>query len=363
MKTKRKSKSLALMKRLSNLTSPAAVKAAIAEYDSYNDPREFLSLYGYDFSKSYYLEYAGRQYDSKAVAAVALSYQYGGSVLDSNDCYGGRGSGRAGTVLSNLGFVVKGIKSRGWLLSEIEPTIDAYFEMMDLTRAKTPFKKSDKINELYKLNKRRTRKSYEYKFQNISAALEQLKKPWLNGYAPKKRFQKLLLYSLVDRLAPNKRQPISPLPSPKIQSRINIRKIDWALRDAKNRALGLSGEKFVVRFERKRLIGLGLNALARKVKRLSAAGDGHGYDISSFDKNGKPIHIEVKTTNHSASTPFFVSNNELKASLLLNSTYLLYRVYNFASAPKIAISCGPLSSSFTLSASSYKARTKQSKIA
>jgi hypothetical protein len=40
-------------------------------------------------------------------------------------------------------------------------------------------------------------------------------------------------------------------------------------------------------------------------------GDGAGYDISSFDPDGRPWLIEVKTTNGWDRTPFFISRNEL----------------------------------------------------
>jgi hypothetical protein len=40
-------------------------------------------------------------------------------------------------------------------------------------------------------------------------------------------------------------------------------------------------------------------------------GDGAGFDIASFDPDGRERFIEVKTTNGAATTPFFLTRNEM----------------------------------------------------
>ena len=55
---------------LTELTSRAAVLAALREFDERG--RElFLSRYGFNHARSYFLEYEGSRYDSKAIAGVA----------------------------------------------------------------------------------------------------------------------------------------------------------------------------------------------------------------------------------------------------------------------------------------------------
>ena len=60
---------------LTELTSRAAVLAALREFDERG--RElFLSRYGFNHARSYFLEYEGSRYDSKAIAGVAHGIQH-----------------------------------------------------------------------------------------------------------------------------------------------------------------------------------------------------------------------------------------------------------------------------------------------
>ena len=87
-------------KSLSLLTSPAAVKAAIAECDKLGH-QEFLARYGYKKSRRYPLYYGGKVYDSKAIIGVAFGNQHGES-LKSTDFSGGAAT--VVPVLNRLGF-------------------------------------------------------------------------------------------------------------------------------------------------------------------------------------------------------------------------------------------------------------------
>jgi len=60
---------------LSDLNDRNAVIAAIAEFDKLGRDK-FLATYGFGEARSYYLKYAGRLYDSKAIAGVAYGIQY-----------------------------------------------------------------------------------------------------------------------------------------------------------------------------------------------------------------------------------------------------------------------------------------------
>lgn len=90
------------------------------------------------------------------------------------------------------------------------------------------------------------------------------------------------------------------------------RKCDVAARDERNRVLGRAGEELVLEHERASLAAAGRGDLARSVRWVSEEdGDGAGFDIASFDPDGRPRLIEVKTTNGWERTPFHITRNEL----------------------------------------------------
>jgi len=98
--------------------------------------------------------------------------------------------------------------------------------------------------------------------------------------------------------------------------------------------LGNRGEKIVFDLEKSRLSEQGKKTLAEKVER--AKYDHLGYDIKSFEENGEPRYIEVKTTRSKiGNANFFLSINELnKAKELQN--YYVYIVYEIESKkPKV----------------------------
>lgn len=91
------------MNPLSLLTSPDAVKAAMAECDQLG--REaFLDKYGYKYSRLYPLHYNGKTYDSKAIVGVAYGKQHG-TALKARDFSGGLAT--VVPALSRFGFDVK----------------------------------------------------------------------------------------------------------------------------------------------------------------------------------------------------------------------------------------------------------------
>jgi len=55
---------------------------------------------------------------------------------------------------------------------------------------------------------------------------------------------------------------------------------------------------------------LGNDKLAERIEHIALTeGDGIGYDIRSFERDGSDRFIEVKTTAYGKQTPFFVSRN------------------------------------------------------
>ncbi len=100
--------------------------------------------------------------------------------------------------------------------------------------------------------------------------------------------------------------------------------------EAKNRNLGLAGERLVVEHEKRLLIDAGKPELAQKVEHVSLTrGDGLGYDILSFTPSGDRLLIEVKTTTGDRDSPFYISPNELNCSHCNASRYKLVRIHDF----------------------------------
>jgi hypothetical protein len=122
-----------------------------------------------------------------------------------------------------------------------------------------------------------------------------------------------------------------------------IVKFDPVERDRRNRALGRAGEEFVLGLERRQLVELGRQDLSRKVRWIAdEEGDGAGYDVLSFAPAGQERLLEVKTTNGSAQTPFFLSRNELEVSKQRPEDWRIYRVHLFATSPRIFTLAPPL---------------------
>lgn len=91
--------------KIADLTDPAAVRAAISECDALGTD-DFLALHGYGRAVSYFLDYEGRRYDSKAIAGVAYQIQHPDQSVTSDDFSGGEQT--VAKALRELGFVVTG---------------------------------------------------------------------------------------------------------------------------------------------------------------------------------------------------------------------------------------------------------------
>ncbi len=99
----------------------------------------------------------------------------------------------------------------------------------------------------------------------------------------------------------------------------------------------------MLEFERTRLRNNGRDDLAEKVTRISESlGDGAGYDILSFENDGRERYVEVKTTSLGMHAPFLVSVNEVEFSEQHCEQYWLYRVFNVAKQPTLFVVRGSL---------------------
>ncbi len=108
--------------------------------------------------------------------------------------------------------------------------------------------------------------------------------------------------------------------------------------------------------ERATLKGAGRDDLARRICWVSQEqGDGAGYDIESFEPDGRPRRIEVKTTNGWERTPFHISRNELAAADEWRSEWCLLRLWNFSREAKAFELRPPLEAHVSLTATSFQA--------
>lgn len=91
-------------------------------------------------------------------------------------------------------------------------------------------------------------------------------------------------------------------------------------------------EDFVVVLEKRRLSNAGRHELADGVERVSERNVSAGFDIQSFELNGRPRLVEVKSSA-GACQRFFISSNEVKAAERHRNRYVLAWVGHAARLP------------------------------
>lgn len=265
-----------------------------------------------------------------------------------------------------------------WQHDELDAIVEDYFAMLAADLAGQPYIKSRHSAALMS-RIGRTHRSVEFKHQNISAVLDELGLPWIPGYKPKRNYQNAI-FDAIDRylsMHPAALEPAVTAPAPAtaavpdvfvatpqlateehIPPRLErlLRKFDPVERDFRNRSLGRAGEEFVVRIERLRLAAAERPDLARKVRWVAAEdGDGAGYDVLSFDSSGAERLLEVKTTNGSARTPFFLTRTEREMAAERSAAWRLYRVHRFAKEPRVFTLAPPLENSVRLRPETWSA--------
>lgn len=135
-----------------------------------------------------------------------------------------------------------------------------------------------------------------------------------------------------------------------------IKKVDYLEREIRMQKLGLQGEEFIVDYEKAWLKSKGRADLSKKVVHASKDDDSLGYDIESYNLDETSRLIEVKTTNYSRYTPFYVTKNELHQSKKLSDKYYLYRVFTFRRDPRFFLRQGDLRKEFEVQPYNYTAR-------
>lgn len=272
-----------------------------------------------------------------------------------------------------------------WSNQENDLIVADYFNMLHKELGGVEFSKAAHRRALLTLVDRKVG-AIEFKHQNISAILLGLGHPWINGYKPASNYQAALLESVVRYLYA---QPLEfdaiPIISAPLQSFADVQnrvlwigpppthsnapptvdlakaravaeKFDVAERDARNRKLGYAGEELVVAHERASLSAIGRTDLAEKVRWVSQLdGDGAGYDILSFEQDGAPRLVEVKTTNGWERTPFYLSRNEINVANENRDSWHLVRLWNFVREPKAYALRPPLENYVELTPTSFLA--------
>lgn len=280
---------------------------------------------------------------------------------------------------ANILVVMVGKKiDTDWRIDELDAIVADYFEMLSADISGQKYVKS-RHNSALMSRLDRTRGSIEFKYQNISAVLDELGLPWIPGFLPRRNYQNAI-FDAIDRYLsghPAVIEVASTAPTiiaakldvfvdaPKLRTREQrmperlrrlVRKFDPVERDHHNRSLGKAGEAFVIGIEQARLEEADRDDLARRVRWVSEEdGDGAGYDVLSFDLNGRESLIEVKTTNGAARTPFFLSRNEFETAKECPAAWRIYRVHLFSQNPSIFTIVPPLDMALSLRPESWRA--------
>lgn len=277
-----------------------------------------------------------------------------------------------------------------WRDDELDLIVAEYFAMLALEQSGAPYVKARHAERLMALTGR-SHRSVEFKFMNISAVLEQeLALPRIRGYSPMANYQAAIFPAIERYLtatpavlaaaqaptAPDRAQGPWPeaaeapvlfveappalrhkpaKPRPEGLERL-VRKFDPVERDFRNRALGRAGEELVLGHERRRLADHGAHRLADQVRWVADLdGDGAGYDILSFEPDGRRRLIEVKTTTGVATTPFFLTRNEEAFAREKADEFRLARVYDFSREPRMFELTPPLGDHVRLETETWRA--------
>ncbi len=259
-----------------------------------------------------------------------------------------------------------------WSREEVEAIVVDYLRMLSLELSGQNYSKAAHRRALQAKLNQRSDGSIEFKHGNVSAVMIECGYPYVRGYLPRANVQALLRTVVQEQLAGMReldalalavvQQPVvapdledfsaivTQAPQWRHAAREPARtytpiavKRDYLQREAQNQVLGAAGEEFVLRYEHWRLRQLGQLTLAERVEHVSRSrGDGLGYDILSFEADGRERFIEVKTTNFGKETPFFFSRGELQFSRDARDQFQLCRLFEFRNAPQLFSLTGPL---------------------
>ena len=174
---------------------------------------------------------------------------------------------------------------------EVAATVVDYFVMLGHQFLGEPFNKSAHRRRLQSLLRKRSQQAVEFKLANISAILDlhsdivTLAQAIVD--APVFEFAEPLGIDDVFVPAPLRDRTHATYVKRRPSFSI-LRDVNYLKREARNSSLGLAGEKFVLDVEHRRLWELGLRSLAERIEHVARTqGDGLGYDIVSYDADGR----------------------------------------------------------------------------
>lgn len=278
--------------------------------------------------------------------------------------------------------------SEAWTVEEVESAVADYLHMLTLELAGQAYNKAAHRRALQVKLRNRSESSIEKKHQNISAILIRLGCPYIVGYKPLFNYQAILFDVVQNRIAHDTlfdRAAVSAVEQPAVMPlepevklvvedaplvahvaeqksagyrvhKTGIQK-DYLEREARNRSLGDAGEEFVLAYERQRLHAAGKCNLSDRVEHVSKTkGDGLGFDILSYETNGRERFVEVKTTTFGKETPFFISRNEAELSEACSDQFHLYRLFEFRRQPRMFDLSGKVQQWVRLDPVTYLAR-------
>ena len=249
------------------------------------------------------------------------------------------------------------------------------------------YNKAERNRELQRLLPARSRGAIEFKHANISAVMIEMGYPYVDGYKPRNNFQGLLqevverrVYArpeLATTVAKLIEQPVMkptgmgdilailvepPAPAKKkeaLYEKPSVRRVsqrrNYLEQEARNQSLGLAGEELALEFEHQRLWRAGQKTLAGRIEHVSKKEDGYGFDILSFETDGRERLVEVKTTRFGALTPFFASKNEVEVSDERSAEYYVYRLFDFSKNPRLFMLGGSMHRTCSLEAVQFRA--------
>jgi len=119
-----------------------------------------------------------------------------------------------------------------------------------------------------------------------------------------------------------------PLPSKTNRATGDHDAIDFAKQESQRKRIGDRGEALVLAKEKERLLQAGKPSLSACVDHVSSKNPSAGFDILSFDEDGRERPIEVKATSDATLVRgFYITSNELEKSTTLEN-YHLYIVFS-----------------------------------
>ncbi len=102
-------------------------------------------------------------------------------------------------------------RNNPWTEIEIQGAVAAYFELLDAQQKWEPANKSALYRKLSSIHPARSPKSFEFKFQNISAVLYEEKLPYADGLRPMGNYQAALKPVVLYYLKHTDQQPHTPI--------------------------------------------------------------------------------------------------------------------------------------------------------